>query len=568
MQATTPPAQTALRPPQQVMTTARIGRFHQTRLSFMRALLRALKRDGWQFSCQRFEMDARGVGLALYSAIGHEHRYTLVCFGNDLSTEKRSDRVIATEWDATFVLYDGVPDEVALRRLATQVPKQEAGCYQASEWVLARANRSVRLFSHVVERLAGGLQPDPTMLDKCGYLMRTTAVYANGKFGLRDRQAEDRVEFCAPFRAELLTVWLIRWFTIDLVEHLAHLENPHKAVKLSPVLARQIGVGNATGLGMAPFLVLHPSLLHRWIHARETALARVRALPACDSVTRHQFTRLLARQQRGLEGWHTDDHKQHLQIEELKVDLAKIARHIDQNALEKIMPWDAFMHWSQTALSVEGQELLVTLMLEPHGQLIDDLTECMASDETQYWRIRGEQTIAELINAIESHYLWALTIDYTDPAECARFWYVSKEKLEPRLGERFVDSGAEWELPLAIARDISALHAALKKNVPDASVATFLLAYPQYRHAVRRVQISARLPYAEIRDNLISARLLAIDLLRCKLSFFGATRFDPKSDRWIRITMYQHAPLPNELAYMNVDDWSYPPLNPAMDDDK
>ena len=54
-------------------------------------------------------------------------------------------------------------------------------------------------------------------------------------------------------------------------------------------------------------------------------------------------------------------------------------------------------------------------------------------------------------------------------------------------------------------------------------------------------------PFAEIRDNLISADLLPIDLLRCKLSFFGANRFDPRSDRWVRICMYQDAPFPHEI---------------------
>jgi hypothetical protein len=77
---------------------------------------------------------------------------------------------------------------------------------------------------------------------------------------------------------------------------------------------------------------------------------------------------------------------------------------------------------------------------------------------------------------------------------------------------------------------------------------------------VRRVQIAAHHPYAEIRDNLIGAEMRPIDLLRCKLSFFGATRFDPKSDRWTRITLFQNAPYPDEFATAEPDDWAYPPL--------
>ena len=64
---------------------------------------------------------------------------------------------------------------------------------------------------------------------------------------------------------------------------------------------------------------------------------------------------------------------------------------------------------------------------------------------------------------------------------------------------------------------------------------------------VRRVQAAERRPFAEIRDNLIAADMLPIDLLRCKLAFFGATHFDPRSDRWVRISLFQGAPFPDEL---------------------
>ena len=79
------------------------------------------------------------------------------------------------------------------------------------------------------------------------------------------------------------------------------------------------------------------------------------------------------------------------------------------------------------------------------------------------------------------------------------------------------------------------------------SVAAFLLCEPQWRHMVKRIQLAAETPYGEIHDNLLGKDCLPIDILRCKLSFFGATRFDPRSDRWVRICMYQDAPFPHEL---------------------
>ena len=54
--------------------------------------------------------------------------------------------------------------------------------------------------------------------------------------------------------------------------------------------------------------------------------------------------------------------------------------------------------------------------------------------------------------------------------------------------------------------------------------------------------------------------MVPVDLLRCKLSFFGATKFDPRSDRWLRITMYQGAPFPDELERCDPDDMVYPEL--------
>ena len=50
-------------------------------------------------------------------------------------------------------------------------------------------------------------------------------------------------------------------------------------------------------------------------------------------------------------------------------------------------------------------------------------------------------------------------------------------------------------------------------------------------------------PYGEIRSNVLAKNFYPIDILRLKLSFFGAVKFDPKSDRWLRITLFQGAPL-------------------------
>lgn len=559
-----PAAALALRKPDTVMRLARLGAFHQTRLSFMRALLRRLKREQWRFDRPVWRIDGNGVGVAVYAARGHDRTYSLICYAHDLAPEKRSDRVIAEAWDATFALFDGEPTPADVERLATQVPKQEAGRCSETELVLSRANRSVRLFEHVVDALAAGRQPEQQQIDAVGYVMRTTAVYGNGKFGLGDRgRISGRAELRGPFRAELLSVWLIRAFTVDLVEHLARCRAPETAVTLERNLRRRLGVGNATGLGMAPFVVNHPALLHAWIAAREEALGRVLALASASEATSAHFHTSLARARLGVAEWHSADARQSERIVALARDLEQLAQRVSAGALAEPYPWRTLYQWASRALTLEGQEMLVSLLIEPHGDLVDDLAERMAADEEAHFRIDGTVPIGELRETLAALHAWALAIDYEQPAEQARFWYVSEEKLEPRLGERFDEPGAEKEQPLAIGRAMAALNADLRHAPDGETVARFLLRHPEHRQAIRRVQLLSKLPYAEIRDNLIAASMLPIDLLRCKLSFFGATKFDPRSDRWVRITMYQGAPFPDELDASDADDWAYPPLGNA-----
>lgn len=550
----------APRDPNVVMRLARLGSFHQSRLSFMRVLLRRLKAENWRFERRLFEIDARGVGRAVYTAHGPNQSYSLVAFANDLPPEKRSDRVIATEWDATFTLFDGIPTPADLDRLSQNVPRQEAGRISEAELSLSRANRSVRLWEYVVDCLARGQQPDQARVDEVGYLMRTTAVYGSGKFGAADRETTaDRDEFQAPFQIEMLSVFLTRAFVMDLVEHMAAMRAPETAVPLAPALRRRFGIGNSTGLGMAPFLLNHPALLNNWIAAREEALARIRALPTATPEAAQSFRDFAERARLHALSWQSEHPIQIEKLNGLRADMEALTAHLAKADLMADTPWNRLWLWGETALTVEGQELLASLLMEPYGDLVDGLSCCMAADEAVTWRIDGAMQLADLRTITQDVYGWALKIDWSDRAATARVWYTSEEKLEPRLGERFAEPVEPYEQPLCPGRDAARMFADLA-DFPEGPVAGFLLRHPEHRHVVRRAQIAAHLPYAEIRDNTIDAGVLPIDMLRAKLSFFGACHFDPRSDRWLRINMFQHAPFPHDLATGNADDWTYPYL--------
>lgn len=535
------PPSAALRPPSEVMRLRRMGASFPTRLSFLRTLTRRLGQEGARLSRPLWHMDDAGHGEAVYSIPLGGHTYSLVALSRPLADADRTDRVIATAWDTAYVLYDGVPDAAEVARIAEQAPRQEAGRFTERDLVLSRANKSVRLFAHVVERLRAGQQPDPDLINTTGYLMRTTAVYGNGKFGIADRGLiEDRPGLDGPFAAEMLTVWLIRTFTHDLAEHLG-------GAAIDPAIKRHLGIGNSTGLGMAPFLVSHPVLLHNWIIARETALARVRALPEIDASHADRLQALARRAAHHLSEWQVPDPEHQARIDTLRREWPQVQAALD--SLDGDHPLDRLIVQT-AALSPDTQELAVALLLEPFGDLVDDLAATM-TDRTGPLTVPFE-TPGQVRAAIEEHFGWALALDFDTPEQQRRFWYVSEEKLEPRLGDRFADPGADRESPLDIARRVKALHAALDAAT---DLRAFRAAMPEHELALTRVACAARNPYAEIRDNLIAETCLPIDMLRCKLAFFGATKFDPKSDRWTRIALAQGAPLPEDLGTARADDW-------------
>ena len=538
-----------------------MGAFHPTRVSFVRTLVRRMARERWRIERERFDLDADGYGAVVYRIATSAGLLRFVAFANPLDPSERTDRVIATRWDTAFVLTAATVDDALLAQYRENIPLQEAGRCHPFDLVLSRANKSVRLFEHVVDCLASGQQPAFARIGEVGYLMRTTAVYGNGKFGIGDFEAVRAGGiFSLPFQAEMLTVYLARLLSFHLVEHIARARAPSRAVALEPQVARYLGVGNATGLGMAPFLVTHPRLLDRWMNVRELGLARVRAVESADRQRIVRLAVLIARARHHVSQWRTDDARQSVRIGALAAGLAWLADWCGKAGLEGIpAPWDAVMRAAESRGCMELEEMTVSLLLELHPELVDPLEEDTGADEALF--TAPAMRVGALVEMIERSYDWTLAIDFASPREQHRFWYYSEEKEEPRLGDRFGEPGAEREYPLHVARDVQALHRALEAlgtSWRERSVAEFLLEAPWYRRTVRRVQSLADSDYAEIRDNVIGEACLPIDMLRCKLAIFGASKFDPKSDRWTRITLFQGAPLPDELDQGDADDWAFP----------
>ena len=548
--------QVPLRDPKIVMKLSRLGSFHQSKLSFLRSFLNEFK--DWKYNRDFFDLNDRGYGVAIYSFSKDKKTYSLVCFANELKDEERSDRVIATKWDAAFALYDGIPSKIDIDRLSQNVPKQEVGRLSYKELTLSRANRSVRAFNYVVECLSKGIQPNTNELSKVGYLYRTTAVYGSGKFGLADRfRIKNRDEINGPFRLEMMLVYLVRQFTFDQVNHIAKHKNPKDAVELDLDICRNLGIGNSTGLGMAPFIVNHPSLLNNWILAKETALKKIREIEKVSEEEFKIFYNCLTKSLKNVTSWNTDSEYQKKKIENLINDLQHLINYLKNNIdKSNFYIFDKLYNWAEENLSEEGVEYLVSIMMEPYNEITDPLISRMSSDEDSSFNIPVDRTINDLREIIEKNYSDILKIDFSKNENNKKFWFISKNKEEPRIGNRFEDIGSELEQPTAIARDIKKLYETIFNLKNSLKIGNFLVQNNDLRHIVRRVFITEKYPYSEIQDNTIGSKLVPIDMLRLKLSFFGAVKFDPRSDKWLRICMFQGAPLPNELNSFN-QYWIY-----------
>ena len=548
--------QVQLRDPNIIMKLSRLGSFHQSRLSFLRSFLDEFK--DWEYKNDLFDLDENGFGTAIYSFKKKEREYSLICFANKISDEERSDRVIATKWDAAFTLHDGIPSKRDIERLKNEVPKQEVGRLSYKELTLSRANKSVRVFNHVVESLSKGQQPDLDLLSKVGYLYRTTAVYGSGKFGLADRfRIKNREEINGPFRLEMMLVYLVRQFTFDQVNHVAKFKNPKIAVKLDSSICKNLGIGNSTGLGMAPFIVNHPTLLNNWIMSREIALKEIREIKKVNENEIKIFNNSLKNSIKNITTWNTDSEYQLKKINSLLNNIQKFLIFIEKEFNFEIdYPFNEIYLWLEQNTCEECTEYVVSMMLEPFDRIVKPLISKMSSDEDQYFTIPTYRTVEDLRNIIEKRYPNILKINFEKKENNKNFWFISKNKEEPRYADRFEENGSELEQPLAIARDIKKLYEVLLVSKNSLTIDKFLIENSDLRHVVRRAFIIEKFPYSEIQDNTIGEEVIPIDMLRLKLSFFGALKFDPRSDKWLRICMFQGAPLPIDLKNFD-QQWVY-----------
>ncbi len=549
------------------LNPADLGAARSTRHSFARSFLRLAARERWTVARELFELDGDGRGVAIYRVdYGMADPVRLVAFPTVVDEGQRTDRVIAETWDLTAALCRGPIDTFRLDALRQQVPAQEGGRADVGTLVWTRANRSVRFFDHVVERLAAGLQPDPMVIGDGAYLMRSTAFYANGKWGLTDFESYDSADpLAVPYRAQMLTAWLFREISFRLVEHCARRRSSNAAT-LDGSWSRYFGLGNATGLGMVPYVINHPQILDAWVAMRELPLANaLEARWRGDSPEGARLIELLERARAHFEERSTLSTAPYPTGPELADQLATLliaARsHLDAE-------WDGdgaesttgaslsqHLHHLASAAGAEVRAIVDSILVEIDDSLDDEVESLLRCDERP--NLDLNVSCGQLLATIDRSYHWTDGIDFQDPAESARFWYLSADSQEPRRGFRATDPGTSVEHALDVARRVSALADALDSVPPERPLIDFLFDHPTLRWAVDRVLTTDGLEYGEAHVNPVSDHFLPLDLQRFQLAAYGMENFSPQSTDWLRVTLFAGAPRARDIRAGLDDDWCF-----------
>ncbi|WP_150467947.1 hypothetical protein [Francisella sp. SYW-9] len=541
-----------LRDPKIVMDPKRLGAMHQSRLSFARRLIRRFFNNEWEISIEKWDLSPEGYGCAIYRLNTKNGFYNLVLFSNKIKDNERDDRVIAEKWDVTFALVKGKISTQLFQDLYNNVPKQEYGRNSNKILVLARANKSVRVFDHILKSLKEGKQPNLKTLAEVGYILRTTAVYGNGKFGICDfNLLENNSDFNLAFEAQMCAVYILRQFSIDWIHFIAKQQAESTATVLDKKIQRYIGIGNATGLGMAPFLINHPCVIDQWISEREKVLSLIFDLDISYN-KRNKVLSFVKRAQQYLKEIVTIDEQQNLLNIQAVKDINIIIISLENISINNTK-WDKIIKNNET-LSFEAQEIFISCLLEAYPEYTDphSLNMTLVSEDLA---LSPCMTIKEMKELLQNKYDWAISINFSKPENNYWFWYSSENKEEPRLGIRGSELGDDKELPLDIARQVSDFYKIIITQASENKLLQFIIDNPQYGPITRRICTMDSKLMGDIQINILAKDMLPIDLLRCKLSFLGATKFDPRSDRWVRVTFFQGAPL---LSEANNDDWLFP----------
>ena len=553
-----------MRGPEEVMRPERLAAIQPSRVSASRNLIARASRQRWTITQKAFDIDEKGRGHARYAIEAGSWRFSFPIFSFEPSSRERTGRIIGRAWDMMGALVEGDMSPAAVAALQGELPKLYEGRATPNTLTWARSNRSGRLFDLAVRALAKGEQPPVEALGGTCYLMRNTGIDGNGTFGTKSFLAFEKDHpLRASLQAQMLTAYMMRVFALDLVQHFARLQGGTKAAGFAPDLARFLGVGNGSALGLMFFVNNHPRLINQWLTIRETAIAHGKLVPVGrDAAPLRTLASLLdkaivARQQDRSE---YESFTPSLRIAE---DLIVIRGELEaliamaQAGEAGAAPLLDFTASLDGRVHIEAFETLLSLLVELVPDIADGLSETLVIDEELAGR--PEMRLGRLREIVRSDYRWAFDLDLTSERSQRYVWYKSRTAEEPRRGPR-EEIGEAHNLGLDLPRLIVALDRDLSQADPKTSVARFLLQHPEHRLIATRVQALAGLPFHSPHADIMSEDFVPAQITRLlNVGIHGIDKARDFLNRNLRGVIFHGAPTPADLAAGTADPyWFYP----------
>jgi hypothetical protein len=540
----------AMRKEQDVMSASALRESRSTNLSFARSLVHRMTENSWRVELQALDIDSHGQGSAVYNIEAEGFSLKFAVFSHMPADSERQGRIADTGFDFFGVLAEGDADPHIFARDHDEFQKHMwKGRTDNTVLGWTVANRSHRLFEHVVEKLTEGGEPHLDVLTEGGgYLIRNAGYYGNGRQGTRAWETlgpENPLGY--PYHCDLFTLFLWRCASFDIVEATARARAEH-ACQLTAAVKRSLGVGNSSGIGTAATLLKWPSWLSAYTTARETVLAYALTKPGpIPAAVVHNVLAELHEQD-------VEDASTRRGQEQAVMTVCSVLEDIIKNEQTSALatadgsPWKKIWNTAAARVNRHGQECLAAALINSYPEAVEVAVRMIPRAMAIPRATDPRMPAHDLVEIIETRYSWALKIDLTAPSSRERFWYRSEDNGENRRGFRFQDPGVEKESFVDVPGIVQALYTALKSVPGEVLTGEFLLQHPEHSLAVSRVQLANILPYSEIQENFLDRDFLPSDGVKGFLSMLGIERAVPTTSQWVRGVFFRGAPLPEELT--------------------
>ena len=150
---------------------------------------------------------------------------------------------------------------------------------------------------------------------------------------------------------------------------------------------------------MAPFIVNHPTLLNNWMLSREVALKKIREIKVVKTKDISLFKECVKNSLKNITSWNTESEYQLKKIKFLLQDVRKFIHFLENEFdFKKDYPFNEIYLWLEKETCEECIEYIVSIMMEPFGEIVQPLISQMSSEEEKYFNIPTERNAEDSVS--------------------------------------------------------------------------------------------------------------------------------------------------------------------------